>query len=286
VTIPPSIVFLDNAQQTGLPVGWTILSNTGTQLRLCNSGDAIPGTSQRDIILKVQGVNIAPPQTFAGQINFGNGTTCAAGTSVAGNNTADDFATSTIEVIAGTVPLTLLSFNATLLNCQPSLKWTTENEINAARIEVERASENSSTWILAGVTEARGKPGSKTDYSLTDNSLNTSSATKQLYRLKLIDKDGKFTYSDILPVSINCKTVQLSVFPNPVQNGKLYVSLTGTSGQAEAILMSVTGQAILKTKINNGTQFLNVVNVPDGTYILNVRDANGIVEKAKVIIQK
>jgi len=100
VTIPSSVAFLANASQTGLPAGWTILTNTGSQLRLCNTSDVIGGNESRTIILKVQGVTITGFQTFTGQINFGNGTTCAAGTSVAGNVTADDFATSTIEVIA------------------------------------------------------------------------------------------------------------------------------------------------------------------------------------------
>ncbi|MFT3981987.1 MAG: hypothetical protein QM687_16085 [Ferruginibacter sp.] len=117
VTLPASVTFLPDAQQTGLPAGWTILSNTGSQLRLCNSGDVVPGLTARDIILKVQGVTISSPQTFSGQINFGNGTTCAAGTSVSGNNTADDFATSTIEVVAAAACNLSVSASAGTIAC-------------------------------------------------------------------------------------------------------------------------------------------------------------------------
>jgi hypothetical protein len=101
IQVPVSVTFLPDAQQTGLPAGWSILSNTGSQLRVCNSGDIIPGQTNRIIILKVQGVSIAPSTQFQGNINFGNGTTCAPGTSVAGDNTADNAAQSTIEVVAG-----------------------------------------------------------------------------------------------------------------------------------------------------------------------------------------
>ena len=101
IQVPVSVIFLANGLQTGLPAGWSILSNTGSQLRLCNSGDAIPGATSRIIILKVQGVTIAPPTSFVGNINFGNGTTCAAGPAVAGDNTADNSAASSIEVVAG-----------------------------------------------------------------------------------------------------------------------------------------------------------------------------------------
>ena len=103
IQVPPSVVFLPNAQQIGLPTGWTILSNTGTQLRLCNSTGAIPVNTIRTITLKAQGVTAAPAQTFSGNINFGNGTTCAAGTSVAGDLTTDNSATSTIRVDGPTI---------------------------------------------------------------------------------------------------------------------------------------------------------------------------------------
>jgi hypothetical protein len=100
VTLPASVTFLANAEQS-LPAGWSILTNTGNQLRFCNTSFVIPAQSTTVITLKVRGVAVSGPQTFSGQINFGNGTTCAAGTSVFGDNTADNTATSTIQVVPG-----------------------------------------------------------------------------------------------------------------------------------------------------------------------------------------
>lgn len=98
-TLPASVTFAPSADQT-LPTGWTILTNTGSQIRLCNTTTTVAASSQTNITLRVIGVTVTGAQTFSGQINFGNGTTCASGTSTAGNATADDNATSTIEVIA------------------------------------------------------------------------------------------------------------------------------------------------------------------------------------------
>lgn len=70
IQVPPSVTFLPTAQQTGLPTGWTILSNTGSQLRMCNSTDSIPINTARTITLKVQGVTVAPPQTFSRKHKF------------------------------------------------------------------------------------------------------------------------------------------------------------------------------------------------------------------------
>ena len=100
IQVPASVTFLSNAQQTGLPAGWSILSNTGSQIRLCNSSDPIAKNTNRTIILKVQGVAVTAAQTFVGNINFGNGTTCSAGTTVAGDLINDNTATSTIQVVA------------------------------------------------------------------------------------------------------------------------------------------------------------------------------------------
>jgi len=284
-TIPPTVVFLPDAQQTGIPAGWTILSNTGTQLRVCNTSFVVPGQSVSNIILKVQGVTISPFTTFTGQINFGNGTTCAPGPAVAGNLTADDFATSTIEVIAAPLPLTLLSFNATLLNCQPSLNWQTESEINTDRFEIERGNLNNSAWKSIGTVTAKGNTTAKSAYNFIDKDVDVS-ADKVLYRLKMIDKDGQYKYSKILPVFINCKTTQVHAYPNPVQHGRLYVSLTGVSGYTEATLLSLTGQVILKQPMKNGTNYLNISpSIATGLYLLNIKDENGVDKKLKVLIQ-
>lgn len=101
IQVPASVTFLPDAQQIGLPAGWSILSNSGSQLRVCNTTDSIPINTTRIITLKVQGVTVAPPQTFSGNINFGNGTTCGAGPSVNGDVIADNSALSTIEVLPG-----------------------------------------------------------------------------------------------------------------------------------------------------------------------------------------
>ena len=117
ITVPPSVSFQANGLQTGLPAGWSILTNTGTQLRICNTSDVIGASETRSITLTVVGVSVAPANTFTGQINFGNGTTCASGTSVAGNNTADDFATSTIEVTAAAACAITASATAGTIAC-------------------------------------------------------------------------------------------------------------------------------------------------------------------------
>ena len=453
IQVPISVTFLANALQTGLPTGWSILSNTGSQLRLCNSGDPIPGATNRVIILKVQGVTIAPPTSFVGNINFGNGTTCAAGPSVAGDNTADNSASSTIEVVAPTacsisvsttvgtiacnggsatltatatgavgaveyslngstfqsintftvnaagspyivtvrevstptctaisnstivtepteiilnasvttpitnvggngsitavgnggtgaftyvittgttinntglvsgifsnllsgsytftatdingctgsntapvllvdfppLPLKLIAFNATQLQCNPTLNWSTTSEINTYKFEIEKAyQENENRWNKIGEIDAFENNIVIKKYSFTDVS-NTINAQNILYRLKMIDRDNRFTYSPILPVKIQCSSKQLLVYPNPANNGKVYINISGTALQANAILFTTNGKKVFATNLIAGNNIINVGTLANGLYILSIQFADGSSKKVKLMIQQ
>ncbi len=155
VTVPASVAFLASGLQTGLPAGWTILTNTATQLRICNTTDVIGGNESRTIILKVQGVTIASAQTFTGQINFGNGTTCASGTAVAGNATADDFATSTIEVIAGAACSITASATAGTIACNggtTTLTAASTGGVGAVEYSIGGAFQSSTTFTVPAGT--------------------------------------------------------------------------------------------------------------------------------------
>jgi SprB repeat len=101
ISVPAALVnILPNAQQTGLPAGWTITSNNGSVINLSNGTDIIPVGVQRTILIAVQGNNLGGPSTVSGQLNFSNGN--APGTapgSLAGDNTADNTSQSSITVV-------------------------------------------------------------------------------------------------------------------------------------------------------------------------------------------
>ena len=91
ITIPPIVNFLPDAQQlTGLPAGWSIVSSTTTQIRICNGTDVIAGSTSRTIILKVQGMFIGGPSTFQGLLNYGGASCGVVGPAPSGNNIVDD----------------------------------------------------------------------------------------------------------------------------------------------------------------------------------------------------
>lgn len=183
-----------------------------------------------------------------------------------------------------TTPVTLTDFNAALINCQPVLHWVTETELNSDRFEIERSNLNNSGWTSIGAVTAHGNSTTKYEYNFTDINLNISSE-KVLYRLKMIDRDGSYKYSEVLYVFTNCHTANVFIYPNPVQNGKLYISLAGAGRDVQATLLSLSGQIIAKSKLHNGTNYINTANIANGLYIVSIKDQNGIDKKVKVRIQ-
>jgi hypothetical protein len=284
ISVPSAIV---NIAATGhtLPAGWSIVSNTGSTIRISNGTDQVPPLTCRTILILLNGVTAGGPSTITGTMTFGNGVAPGSTAGSATNNdiTGDNVSTSTITV-SSPLPLNLISFNASLENCKPTLKWETENEINTSKFEIERTDANSITWVNIGTVNAKNTIN-KSTYTYKDATADNSK-DKVLYRLKMIDRDGSFKYSYILPVNVNCNKVNFSVFPNPVKDGRLLISLSGARRTATATLLSTAGQLISKTNLSNGTNQLDVSKVATGVYILKVEDDNGFSKNTTVYIQR
>lgn len=266
-----------------LPTGWAITSNANGVIRFSNGTDVILPNTSRSLLIALKGIAIGGPSTVAGSLVFANGNPpgTVSGPSLPGDNTADNSSTSTIEVINVT-PVKLSNFSASLIDCQPALGWTTETESNSSNFEIERASLNPGNWIKIGTVSSQGNSGKQIKYNYRDNNLLTP-LQKVFYRLKITDKDGRYNYSQVLLLYNNCKTTQINTYPNPVQNGLLTVNIIAIDNKnTEAVLISPTGQVVLKVNLKNGLNTVNVSNIANGGYLLKVNETNNV---NKVLIQ-
>jgi hypothetical protein len=100
------------------------------------------------------------------------------------------------------LPVELVFFAGIINNNYIELEWRTETEVNNYGFEIERArsfdTPLENEWIKIGFVEGNGNSNSPIDYSFTDNNLGI--ASKYYYRLKQIDIDGSFEYSDIVTI--------------------------------------------------------------------------------------
>jgi hypothetical protein len=100
------------------------------------------------------------------------------------------------------IPVELTSFTTTSLGSVIQLSWTTATETNNLQFEIERRlvnDEKASDWTLIGYVQGNGTTTEPQHYTYNDNIKNIT-ATEIQYRLKQIDFNGEYTYSDVVTV--------------------------------------------------------------------------------------
>jgi len=121
------------------------------------------------------------------------------------------------NMTGGALPVELTSFSAECRVLSAELKWQTATEVNNYGFEIERCKKQearSETWEKIGFVQGHGNSNSPKNYSFVD--LNPPSGKVQ-YRLKQIDFNGMYEYSNIIEVNVEAPT-QFSLhqnYPNP-----------------------------------------------------------------------
>ncbi len=198
---------------------------------------------------------------------------------------ANNTASFSYTIIApSSLPLTLINFNAVVDNCTNKLRWASENETNTNYFSIEK-SVNGIDWFKIGTINAQGNSIIRLNYSFIDNDVQSVQG-KFLYRLKMVDKDNSFKYSDVIMVLNNCQKLQMIIYPNPVINNSINFSISGFSKNIISVLKSVSGEIISIKNCANGSNLLDVTKLANGIYILTVSDKDGNTKQQKVVLQK
>jgi hypothetical protein len=158
--------------------------------------------------------------------------------------------------VSHSLPVQFISFSGLLLNNGVQLNWSTLTEINSKSFEVEKAYDGSN-FSRIGTVAAAGNSNSVRTYSLQDGAAFIAPA---YYRLKLINKDGSFSYSSIILISKgNINNSFVSVYPNPTY-GKVQLRFTSNSiGSAQLQISNASG--VLFT--NKTVEVLKGINTVD-----------------------
>jgi photosystem II stability/assembly factor-like uncharacterized protein len=124
-----------------------------------------------------------------------------------------------LKTTVGGIPVELASFTYNVNGTKVILNWETASELNNKGFEVERLAETAgSSWKTIGFVEGKGTTTEKQTYSFNDDLKNTSITGRIYYRLKQVDFDGSFEYSNILEVDYNQMPENFSLsqnYPNP-----------------------------------------------------------------------
>lgn len=175
--------------------------------RLAVSGNVTLGGTL--VITKLPAFTLSPGQTFTfvtGSAVTGTFSSVTWPSGVTGSITYN--ATSAVINIATVLPLSLVDFYGKAIEDHTLLSWETAAEKNTHSFEVER-SQHSKTFSTLGSVTASGSGNHQ--YHFTDEA---PYAGNNYYRLKMIDKDGSFTYSKVILVHHTVPgTVQIDPVP-------------------------------------------------------------------------
>jgi len=190
----------------------------------------------------------------------------------------------------GGVPVELVSFSADINENEVKLSWITATETNNFGFEVERMS--SDVWEQIGFVEGVGTTTEMQFYSFTDNINELKSSDKLSYRLKQLDLDGTFEYSQEVEVIIEQPTeyFQSQNYPNPFNPTTKINYQIPELGFVTIKVYDVLGSEVVtlvseEKPIGNYEVEWNATGLPSGVYYYQFKAGNFIQSKKMVLMK-
>ena len=190
------------------------------------------------------------------------------------------------------LPVKLISFTGTLNGSTTNLNWVTESIQNFSHFEVERSTDGVNFTSIVN-KNATGDLSSRATYVYGDNMTSFGANYAVYYRLKMIDLDGKFSYSNIILIRKDGKAItDIRVIPNPLIKGSIATIRFEASERATVNLnvLDMSGRTVLRQQNNveqgtNSVPLNNFTTLQPGTYILQMNDGVNV-QTTKFIIAK
>ena len=167
------------------------------------------------------------------------------------------------------LPVELIEFTAEAKDDHVEIRWTTASELNNAAFALERSADAVTFETLISVPGAGNSNVTRQYVHLDKLPLQGVS----YYRLKQIDFDGKFKYSEIRPVNfLNQEKLKLNYWT--VENGQLHLNLNSSEDQIEVVIYDLSGRKVYQsTYPNNSIQYvIDLSNTSNGAYLISIND--------------
>jgi len=197
----------------------------------------------------------------------------------------DDFS------FANPLPVELTVFSASVIDNNIELSWETATEVNNYGFNIERKLETGD-WMKIGFVDGHGNSNSLKQYKFDDNTLDIPG--KYFYRLKQVDIDGSFEYSESVEIDIELNfptEFELSQnFPNPFNpTTNIQFSLPET-GQVKLVVFNVIGEQVAELvnknmEAGNHNVKFDASDLNSGIYFYKI-EVNGFVQIRKMMFVK
>lgn len=167
------------------------------------------------------------------------------------------------------LPVTGLNLVVGLNENKVAINWTTITEINTNYFYVERSTDGSN-YKTIGTVQAAGYSNSEKHYNSVDQLLESGT---YYYRIKIIDRDGKISYSVIRSITYKQKADEVVIGPNPFTS---HFTIRNAKQVKQVDLYDMSGRLII-TRSSNGQSTLSIStnNLSSGVYTLKISKTDG-----------
>lgn len=186
------------------------------------------------------------------------------------------------------VPVELTSFIATSNGSEVMLYWSTASELNNLGFEIQRSTEGSEFFTI-GFLNGHGTTTEQQNYSYLDRNLDNGT---YYYRLKQVDYNGSYEYSDVVEVEWHVFNTYLleQNYPNPfnpittigfgVQNkSNVKITILNAIGEEAVVVLNE------EKEVGYHTVKFNATSLPSGVYFYQLK-AGSFVETKKMLLLK
>jgi len=186
-------------------------------------------------------------------------------------------------------PVELAYFVGVINGNKIELRWRTETEVNNYGFDIERTKDNSD-WLTIGFVEGHGNSNSPKQYNYIDTDINQSGT--YYYRLKQIDNDGTYEYSDVISVEVGVpsKFYLSQNYPNPF-NPETRIDFTLPKKQLVSLRIYNTLGELVRELVNevkeagSYSEIFITSNLPSGVYIYRLQTSEFAENKKMNVIK-
>lgn len=166
------------------------------------------------------------------------------------------------------LPVKLVNFNANTQGKQTILTWATSSEVNNQGFEVQKSADGENFETI-GFVKGAGNTNQLKRYTFADEN-----NARAYYRLKQVDFDGQFEYSNI--VVVEQAEMSIALTPNPFTNT---IEVSGNDHMTSVEIVDVTGKTRLATLVNGTHAIINTEDLSNGVYLLRINNGTTIITK-------
>lgn len=176
-----------------------------------------------------------------------------------------------VVVSAAPAPVKLVSFNGSYSNGLATLNWQTSQEINNDHFELYRSFDGAH-FELATTIAGAGNSFVPKNYSYQDR-INIQ-GNNVFYKLKQVDIDGKFSFSNVVRLSTGNTNESFRIYPNPVVSNFTASFSSPKTGVASLLIRNVNGQTMYRKTVNllkgNNAVSVQIPQLMPGMYYVSI----------------